>query len=76
MTIAEQEVAEHFLCQERLLQGDPPKTLKDLVAGSSGAQAWNKAAETNMIPQMTMATEDYNRIVRMMKFGRKNQDDG
>ena len=51
--------------------GDPPKTLKDLVAGSSGAQAWNKASETNMIPQMTMATEDYNRIVRMLKLGEK-----
>jgi len=50
--------------------GKPPETLKDLFTGGS-AKAWDKAAESKMIPQMTMATEDYNRIVRMMKFGEK-----
>jgi carboxypeptidase Q len=32
---------------------------------------WDKEAEAKMIPQMTMASEDYNRLVRMMKQGEK-----
>ncbi len=31
----------------------------------------DKAAEGKMLPQMTMAIEDYNRLVRMIKFGVK-----
>ncbi len=31
----------------------------------------DKAAESKMLPQMTMATEDYNRLVRMIQFGEK-----
>ncbi|HKP69991.1 MAG TPA: M28 family peptidase, partial [Pyrinomonadaceae bacterium] len=33
--------------------------------------AWNKDNESRMVPQMTMATEDYNRIVRMIQLGAK-----
>jgi hypothetical protein len=33
--------------------------------------AWNKDNEARMLPQMTMATEDYNRIVRMIQSGAK-----
>ena len=33
--------------------------------------AYNKANEGRMVPQMTMATEDYNRIVRMIQSGVK-----
>lgn len=33
--------------------------------------AYNKANESRMLPQMTMATEDYNRIVRMIQQGAK-----
>ena len=33
--------------------------------------AWDKAAEAKMLPQMTMATEDYNRLIRMIKQGVK-----
>jgi hypothetical protein len=33
--------------------------------------AYQKEAETRMIPQMTMATEDYNRLVRMIRQGVK-----
>jgi carboxypeptidase Q len=33
--------------------------------------AYNKDMESRMIPQMTMATEDYNRLVRMIKQGVK-----
>lgn len=34
---------------------------------------WDKEAEAKMVPQMTMATEDYNRIVRMIEAGEKVQ---
>lgn len=30
---------------------------------------WRKTSESRMLPQMTMATEDYNRLVRMTKQG-------
>ncbi|MGC2236609.1 MAG: M20/M25/M40 family metallo-hydrolase [Pyrinomonadaceae bacterium] len=33
------------------------------------AQPYKKESEAKMIPQMTMATEDYNRLVRMIGFG-------
>ena len=33
--------------------------------------AYNKDMESRMVPQMTMATEDYNRLVRMMRQGVK-----
>jgi hypothetical protein len=36
-------------------------------------QAYQKEAESKMIPQMTLATEDYNRLVRMIKLGEKVQ---
>jgi carboxypeptidase Q len=36
-------------------------------------QPWDKEAEAKMIPQMTMASEDYNRLVRMIKSGEKLQ---
>lgn len=35
--------------------------------------AYQKEAEARMIPQMTMATEDYNRLVRMIRQGIKPQ---
>jgi hypothetical protein len=33
------------------------------------AQPYKKESEAKMLPQMTMATEDYNRLVRMIKQG-------
>ena len=36
---------------------------------SPAFQPQNKRYETFMLPQLTMATEDYNRLVRMIKFG-------
>jgi carboxypeptidase Q len=36
-------------------------------------QPWDKEAESKMAPQMTVATEDYNRIVRMIQAGEKVQ---
>jgi hypothetical protein len=47
--------------------GDPPKSIEDLFGGRSSA--WSKEAEAHMLPQMTMATEDFNRIVRMIDTG-------
>ncbi|MFV0388163.1 MAG: M20/M25/M40 family metallo-hydrolase [Pyrinomonadaceae bacterium] len=47
--------------------GDPPKSIDDLFGGSA-TRAWDKGAESKMLPQITMATEDYNRVVRMLGF--------
>jgi hypothetical protein len=44
------------------------KSFDDLFA-SAAFQPQNKKYEANMLPQMTLATEDYNRIVRMIKAG-------
>lgn len=36
-------------------------------------QPWDKEAEAKMVPQATMASEDYNRVVRMIQAGEKVQ---
>lgn len=36
-------------------------------------QPWDKEAESKMVPQITMATEDYNRLARMIQAGEKVQ---
>lgn len=41
--------------------------------GARRMQSYQKESESKMIPQMTMATEDYNRLVRMIKLGEKVQ---
>ncbi len=41
--------------------------------GARRMQAYQKESESKMLPQMTMATEDYNRLVRMIKQGEKVQ---
>ena len=46
------------------------KTFDDLF-DSAAFQPQLKKWEANMMPQMTMATEDYNRLVRMIKLGGK-----
>ncbi len=48
-----------------------PETLAEAFGGANRLSAWDKAAESKMMPQMTMATEDYNRLVRMINFGAK-----
>jgi hypothetical protein len=45
-----------------------PEKLEDLF-GSRRLSPYQKEAEAKMAPQMTMATEDYNRLVRMIKNG-------
>ncbi|MBX7173366.1 MAG: M20/M25/M40 family metallo-hydrolase [Pyrinomonadaceae bacterium] len=46
------------------------KTIEDLF-NEPGFKPQSKEAEKNMMPQVTMATEDYNRLVRMIQFGEK-----
>jgi len=46
------------------------KTIDDLFE-DAGFQPQKKGADANMMPQMTMATEDYNRLVRIIGFGEK-----
>lgn len=49
-----------------------PQSLEEAFGGGNNRlSAWDKDAESKMIPQMTMATEDYNRLVRMIGFGVK-----
>ncbi len=40
-------------------------------AGAAPATRFSKEVEARMLPQMTMASEDYNRLVRMIKLGAK-----
>lgn len=44
------------------------KTIEDLF-DAPAFQPQNKKYEANMMPQMTLASEDYNRLVRMIKSG-------
>jgi Predicted aminopeptidases len=41
----------------------------EMFTSRTRLQPYQKEAESKMIPQVTMATEDYNRLVRMIKFG-------
>jgi carboxypeptidase Q len=49
-----------------------PTKVEDLF-GARRLNAYQKEAEAKMIPQMTMASEDYNRLVRMIGLGEKVQ---
>jgi hypothetical protein len=49
--------------------GPIPEKVDDLFGRRSSA--WSKEFESKMVPQMTMASEDYNRIVRMIQNGVK-----
>jgi hypothetical protein len=46
------------------------KTIEDLF-NDAGFQPQRTGADAYMMPQATMASEDYNRILRMIKFGEK-----
>ena len=50
---------------------DPPKTIQDVFRRRGRVSSRDKAAESKMLPQMTMASENYNRIIRMIKLGEK-----
>ena len=47
------------------------KTIDELFE-SAAFQPQRKEYEANMMPQATLATEDYNRLVRMIKLGEKS----
>ena len=53
----------------------PPPANGNAAPGQGGQRgrfaAYNKDMESRMVPQMTMATEDYNRLVRMIRQGVK-----
>jgi hypothetical protein len=60
-----------FVQQASVAADIPPNPL-DLFT-QKRLQPWDKEAEAKMIPQMTVATEDYNRLVRMIQAGEKVQ---
>ncbi len=54
--------------QQASVAQEIPKSLADYFGGKR-LQPQQKEAESKMIPQMTLATEHYNRLVRMIKQG-------
>ena len=58
-----------FVAQASVAQ-EIPANPADLF-GAKRLQPWDKNAESKMIPQLTMATEHYNRLVRMINQGEK-----
>ncbi len=46
-----------------------PANPLEMFTSRTRLQPYQKEAESKMIPQVTMATEDYNRLVRMINFG-------
>jgi carboxypeptidase Q len=54
--------------QEASVADAVPADFLDLF-GEKRVQPWQKAAESKMLPQVTMASEDYNRLVRMIQQG-------
>jgi carboxypeptidase Q len=58
--------------QQASVAADVPANPMDFFT-KKRVQPWDKEGERLMVPQMTMATEDYNRIVRMVQAGEKVQ---
>ncbi len=58
--------------QQASVAADIPENPLDLFT-QKRLQPWDKEAESKMIPQVTVATEDYNRLVRMVQAGEKVQ---
>jgi hypothetical protein len=54
-----------FVQGASVVQPTPP------VPGTPPLRAQQKEAESRILPQMTLATEDYNRLVRLIKLGMK-----
>ena len=48
-----------------------PATPQQMFGGRNRLQPYNKDSEAKMLPQMTMASEDYNRVIRMLQAGAK-----
>ncbi len=58
--------------QQASVAADVPANPMDFFT-QKRLQPWDKEAEAKMIPQVTMATEDYNRVLRMVQAGEKVQ---
>jgi len=58
-----------FVAQASVAQ-EVPKSMEDYFAGKR-LTPQQKESESKMLPQMTMASEHYNRLVRMIKLGEK-----
>jgi hypothetical protein len=54
--------------QQASVAGDIPANPMDFFT-QKRIQPWDKEGEARMVPQMTMAAEDYNRLVRMIQAG-------
>jgi hypothetical protein len=54
-----------FVQGASVVQPTPP------VPGTPPLRAQQKEAESRILPQMTLATEDYNRLIRLIKLGMK-----
>ena len=48
-----------------------PANVQQVFTNRNRLQPYQKESESKMLPQMTMATEDYNRLVRMIESGAK-----
>ena len=55
--------------QSAAVAQDIPANPLEMFTSRTRLQPYQKEAESKMIPQVTMATEDYNRLVRMISFG-------
>ena len=58
--------------QQASVAAEIPANPMDLFT-QKRTQPWDKEGEAKMVPQMTMASEDYNRVVRMIQAGEKIQ---
>ncbi len=58
--------------QQASVAGDIPANPMDFFT-QKRVQPWDKEGEARMVPQMTMASEDYNRVARMIEAGEKVQ---
>jgi hypothetical protein len=57
-----------FVQSANVAQEVPANPL-EMFTSRTRLQPYQKDSESKMIPQITMASEDYNRLVRMIKFG-------
>jgi carboxypeptidase Q len=58
-----------FVAQATVAQPIPSNLAEAFGMSRNRLQPWQKEAETKMLPQLTLATEHYNRLVRMIKQG-------
>ena len=60
-----------FVQQASVAQDVPSDPAELMRRRGEQLSPWDKNAESKMLPQITLASEDYNRLVRMTKFGAK-----